>query len=255
MKVTILGTGTFNISKENSGPGYLVRAGKKLILVDCGPGTLLRLSELGIKPEELDYIFLTHFHADHTSDLFALQMSLRLKEFEKVEYKTPIIYGPKGIKEFTKKLSTLYELPAFDDYEKIIYKEFLDLIDLDDLRIKTFPVKHVAFGKEASAYALRFEFGDEILAFSGDTVLCEGLKKASDRADLFICDSSYPKGMRNLAHMDAGEIGEIANEMKVKRVVLTHIYPSSFKFNLVEQVKEKFGGDVVVGNDLMELEI
>lgn len=103
MKVTILGTGTFFISSKRSGPSYLLEAYGKKILIDCGPGALLRLSEMSIRLEELDYIFISHFHADHTSDLFALQMNFRINDFyTKEKYKTPIVLDRKELKNLPK---------------------------------------------------------------------------------------------------------------------------------------------------------
>lgn len=255
MKIIILGTGTFYVNKVRSGPAYLLEVDNKKILIDCGPGTLIRLSELGIKPDDLDYIFVTHFHADHTSDLFALQMNLRLKEFDGKEYKTPTIYGPKGIVEFTKKLSDVYELPAFDNYSKIEYKEYQNLIDLGNIKVKPFEVDHTAFDKKAKAYALKFESDDKSIVFSGDSVKCEGLEKATEITDLFICDASYSKGKGNLAHMDTYDIGEISQKSQVKKVVLTHFYPATSNIDLVAEIKEKYTGEVIMGSDFMELEV
>lgn len=257
MKITILGTGTFYVSKDRSGPAYLLEADNKKILIDCGPGTLMRLSEIGIKPEDIDYIFISHFHADHTTDLFALQMNFRLKEFSfnGKDYKTPIIFGPPGIEEFIKKLSYVYELPAFDNYSKIEYKAYQESIQLGKIIVKTFKVKHTAFGSIANAYALRFEFDGKVFAFSGDSVKCEGLKNVSKQADLFICDASYSKGNSNFAHLDTYEIGEIAQSSEVKKVVLTHFYPDTKDIDLVAEVKEKYSRQVLQGEDLIKLEV
>jgi ribonuclease BN (tRNA processing enzyme) len=125
MKVTILGSGSFFVSKDRSGPAYLLEANDKKFLIDCGPGTLNRLSQLGVALEDIDYILLSHFHPDHTSDLFALQMSFRLRDFfGEQDYKTPIIYGPAGVESFTRRLSEVYQLPAFDNYDKINIKSY-----------------------------------------------------------------------------------------------------------------------------------
>jgi ribonuclease BN (tRNA processing enzyme) len=255
MKITILGTGTFYVDKFRSAQAYLLEVNNKKILIDCGPGTLIRLSEVEIKPEEIDYIFITHFHADHTADLFSLQMGLRLNEFfgDGKECKTPIIFGPEGMKEFTKKLSYVYELPAFDNYSKIEYREYGNLIDLDKIKIKPFKVDHTAFGKKAKAYALRFEIDKNILVFSGDSINCEGLSNASKNADLFICDASYAKNKASPAHLDTYDIGEIVQNSKVKKVVLSHFYPNTKDIDLVGEVKEKYDGEVVMGSDFMEL--
>jgi len=257
MKITILGTGTFFVSSKRSGPSYLLEADGKKILIDCGPGTLLRLSELSIKLEDLDYIFISHFHADHTSDLFPLQMTFRIYDFysEGKEYKTPVIFGPEGIEDFTRKLSAVYELAAFDDYSKIKYQRYQELHQLGNLTVKTFKVSHTAFGLTAKAYALRFEFDDKVFAFSGDSIKCKGLEDVCKNADLFICDTSYSKGNGNLAHLDSFEVGEIAQGSNVKKLVLSHFYPGIESVNLEAQVKESYSGEIIRGQDFMKLEI
>lgn len=67
IKLTLLGTGTFFVTKDRSSSAFLLEADDKKVLMDCGPGTLMRLSQVGVSVEDLDYIFITHFHADHTS--------------------------------------------------------------------------------------------------------------------------------------------------------------------------------------------
>lgn len=120
-KLTILGTGTFFVNKNRLASAYLLEADNKKILVDCGPGTLVRLSEVGIKLEEIDYVFITHFHADHTSDLFPLFMNFRLRDFfsGNSSLKFPQIIGPKGIGSFMLKSSKNFELLSLQDWKKI----------------------------------------------------------------------------------------------------------------------------------------
>jgi ribonuclease Z len=55
-----------------AGPGTLVRYGDDSdncnavrLQFDAGRGTSLRLSQLGVQPEQLDAIFFTHMHSDH----------------------------------------------------------------------------------------------------------------------------------------------------------------------------------------------
>lgn len=257
MKITILGTGSFYANEKRSGASYLLEVGGKKILIDCGPGTLNRLSQIKVNPKEIDYVFISHFHADHTSDLFAFQMNFRLNDFfntKKLE-KVPVIYGPEGIKDFTKKLSHVYQLPAFEDWTKIKYKNLEENINIGDLVIKSFKVKHTPFGVKAEAYALKFELEGKVFVFSGDCVKSVGIENASKNADLFICDASYAKGNASPAHMDTYEIGEIAEKSKVKKVVLTHFYPNTEDVDLVSEVKEKFSGEVIRGEDFMEFNL
>jgi ribonuclease Z len=74
LMVTLTGTGpgpdAFN---GLAGPGTLVRYGEDTnrcddlkLQFDAGRGTMMRLSQLRIGPAELDAVFFTHMHSDHT---------------------------------------------------------------------------------------------------------------------------------------------------------------------------------------------
>ena len=66
IKVTLLGTGAPPAEIDRFGPSTLVEAGGELLLFDVGRGVTQRLSQLKINPPDLDALFLTHLHADHT---------------------------------------------------------------------------------------------------------------------------------------------------------------------------------------------
>lgn len=66
-----------------AGAGTLVRYGSLdnqcsdvLLQFDTGRGTTERLSQLGVSPNDVDAVFLTHLHSDHTEGLIGL-MQLR----------------------------------------------------------------------------------------------------------------------------------------------------------------------------------
>jgi ribonuclease Z len=69
-----------------AGAGTLVRYGDDAnacgavkLQFDAGRGTTMRLSQLGIRPDQLDAVFFTHMHNDHTegfADLVQLRWSL-----------------------------------------------------------------------------------------------------------------------------------------------------------------------------------
>ena len=257
MKLIILGTGTFFVNKDRSASAYLLEIDDKKILIDCGPGTLMRLSQAGIKLEEIDYIFITHFHADHTSDLFPLFMNYRLTDLFSGGnlLKSPQIFGPKGIYKFMLKLSKYHELPCLEGWGKMKFFDVEDTQKIGNIIVEAFRVNHSTSGLGANGYAYRFTIGNKIIAFSGDSVKCSGVEKACINADLFICDASYPKGKHNLAHMDTVDIGNIAKKNNVKKVILSHLYPQTNDIDLVSEVKENFFGEVVRGKDLMTIDL
>lgn len=253
IKLTLLGTGTFFVNKNSSSSAYFLETDGKKILIDCGPGTLMRLSQKGIKLEDIDYIFLTHFHADHTSDLFPLFMNFRILDaFTKNKVsKFPQIFGPKGIKTFLLKQSKVYKLLLVEGWNKIKFLEAKKSLKTGKIQVDPFKVKHIAFGIDAEGLAYRFLIDGKVIVFSGDAMKCPGLEDASKNADLFVCDSSYSKGDANSAHLDTYQVGEICQKNNVKIVILSHIYPQANNVDLAKEVKEKFSGEVIKGKDLM----
>jgi len=84
LMVTLTGTqGGPPAFKGLAGPGTLVRYGEDSnncsavkLQFDAGRGTVMRLAELGISPEQLNAVFFTHMHTDHTEG-FADLVTLR----------------------------------------------------------------------------------------------------------------------------------------------------------------------------------
>ena len=240
MKLTFLGTGTFFVQENRTSSAYLLEASGKKILVDCGPGTLYRLAQIGFKLTDLDAVFITHFHPDHTSDLFPLFMNFRLFDLFNPGNvpKFPQFFGPESTDKFLSDYSHLCQLPSYDNWKKISITEYCPTLNLAEIVVKPFKVDHRAFGFSANAYSLRFESEGKTVVFSGDCVDCQGVRDASQNADVFVCDTSSPKNEASPAHMDTLEVGDISQASHVKKLILTHFYPQNDHLDLVSQVKE-----------------
>ncbi len=250
MKVTIFGSGSFVSSLERFGPSYLLEVDEKKILVDAGCGCQIRLLEKGISLEELDYIFITHFHPDHTTDLVSIIVRYKMLTRNKPELEDKlIIFGPQGIKEFYAKLFRAYDLPQFIDLPGPKVKVLNHEMSVGRLRIIPYTTEHLG----VSAQSYRFEYDDKAVVFSGDTTKSVGIVKASARADLLVIDSSLNKDEDPIPHVNTRQIAEIAVEADAKKVVLSHILGYNEKKDLVAEVKEAYSGEVILAKDLMEI--
>lgn len=257
MKLTTLGSGTFFISKEMSASSFVIDTGTKKLLIDCGPGTLVKLAQAGIDINDIDYVFLTHFHPDHSSDLFPLFMNYRLADIfaPSSDNKFPVFYGPKGLRKFMINYAKNSQLHSVEGWDKIEMVDYNSKMQIDDFTLKTFKVEHNAFNFKAAVYALRFEFNDKVITFSGDCASCDGVKKACKNADLFICDASFPASYKvNNVHMNTTEIAEISKEGKVKMIILDHFYPQFANYDLVKEVGNVFNGKILKAKDLDVME-
>jgi ribonuclease BN (tRNA processing enzyme) len=74
----------------------------------------------------------------------------------------------------------------------------------------------------APSYALRFEVGGKVLAFSGDTEWVESLVDAGRGADLFIVECYQFDGVPRF-HMSWKQIEAELDRIGARRVMLTHM--------------------------------
>ena len=80
LRVTVLGSGNPWVTRAQSSGSILVEVGnpgRDLLIFDLGSGSLANFASLGLPVNALDKVFITHLHADHTSDLITLFGSYR----------------------------------------------------------------------------------------------------------------------------------------------------------------------------------
>lgn len=247
MKVTILGSGSFISDLNHFGPSYLVEHNGKKILVDAGQGAVIQLLKLGINPEDLDYILITHFHADHVLDLAALIISRKIaSRWKELNGKLTIV-GQKGTGEKVKEILAAFCDSAPEFYDVIENEE----VEIDGLSIRSYKVIH----KDLDAVCFRLELNGKNIVFSGDCVMCDGIIEASKNADVLIIDASLPKTMENNIHINSEQIGKLCAENDVKKVVLSHLTHWVKGIDIVSEVRENFDGEVELAKDLMEIEV
>ena len=100
------------------------------------------------------------------------------------------------------------------------------------------------------------EIGGKVLVFSGDTNgEGEGLVRLAMNADLFIAHNAVPEGavgIERRLHMPPSVIGQIAEDAKVKRLVLSHrmLRTLGTEDQTQSEIKKRYLGPVVFANDL-----
>ncbi len=248
MKLIVLGSGTCVPSLNRNAPSNYLLIGNKQILVDCGSGTLLQLEKANLNYKEIDMICISHYHTDHISDLNALIWALnRTPGFDRK--KDLILSGPVGFKKFYEAyIKPISKNPRPNTYN-IIIKEINSKIEFDNFTIETYKTNH-----NDDSIAYKFSENKKTLVISGDTDYDENLIVFAKNSDVLILECSYPNDQKVAEHLISRECGEIANKANVKKLILSHLYPTSPEEIRLNETKEIFS-NTILAEDLMIIEI
>jgi len=248
MILTILGSGTCVPSLKRNAPSNYLKIDDKQILIDCGSGTLLQLEKANLSYKEIDIVCISHYHTDHISDLNALIQALNWTPGFDRE-KDLILIGPVGFKKFYESyLKPISGTPRPDTYE-IIIKEIDNKIEFDNFTIKSYKTNH-----NTDSIAYKFSEEEKSLVISGDTDFDENLIGFAENSDVLILECSYPNDQKVAGHLVSKECGEIAKKANVKKLVLSHLYPTSPEEIRLSETKEFFS-NTILAEDLMNLNI
>jgi ribonuclease BN (tRNA processing enzyme) len=252
MKFVILGSGTSAPRLDRHMSSLLVKAGKKNLLFDSGSGTIYQLLKAGIGLLDIDHIFYTHFHTDHTSDLPAIIWSnmygVGSDSSSGRKKKSLNLYGSAGFRKYCK---VLFNLHRFKPKFKInVFENKNNSFNINGTKVIT---KEMRYHHGNIGY--RIEHENRIFVYSGDTGYCDEIIELSRNADLLVLECSEPNQRKFKEHLIPKECGQIATKAHVKKLVLTHFYPECDKYDIKSQAKETYKGPVILAKDLMELRV
>lgn len=245
MLLKILGSGTCAISLKRSSPSNYLRIGDKQALVDCGPGTLLQMEKAGLACKDIDMVFLTHFHADHISDLNALVWAYKWGGFNRS--KDLHIIGPPGLKRFFDAyIKPLVWDPPAKEFNVVI-NEITGLLDFKNFSVESCKTPHT---EESIAY--KFSENARTLVISGDTDYSDMLVQFATGCNVLMLECSFGDSIQCIGHLTPEKCGKIAEKGAVEKLIITHLYPVSSDVERLKAVKRIFK-NTVLAEDLMEV--
>jgi ribonuclease BN (tRNA processing enzyme) len=242
--VRILGSAAMFATAERAASGYLVEIDGHHLWLDAGPGTWRNLLR-HIEYPELEGVILTHRHPDHTSDVFQAHHALRHGQEDPLPA-IPLWAPAETIDACCGFVPELAE--SFDLHEV----KAGESIDFAGARLSFFGMAH-----PPETLGVRIEHEGAVLAYSSDTGPEADFEGLAGDADLFICEATYQADDAEwMGHLHAGVAARIAEQCRVKRLVLTHLQGKrDLGIGLVEADKASNGVKIELADDDKRFEV
>lgn len=233
MKIDILASGS-------SGNCIAIRSPKTTILVDAGIAKTKiekRLLEVGIRPDEIQAIFITHAHSDHVKGLPLAN-----------KYNIPVFAAQDEWKDIS----------GVED-RLIYYLDKNECIPWGEMEVHSFPVHHDAF--DPRGYVIRTDKLKISICLDTGHVDTEMLDIMQD-SNIYIMESNHEKAMMEYSSYPpsvkariVSDIGHLSNEQTAdalsklvkgrgERIYLTHLsksnnLPELAKLSVIRKLNEK----------------
>lgn len=275
-RVTLLGTGSPAPIMRRFGPGVLVQAGGKTLLIDSGRGTTQRLMQLGLRLGQVDALLLTHLHSDHVVGIPDLWLTGWLQAGYAMRKGPFVVYGPAGTQNLMDGLAQAYDW----DIKARIADQNLSpdnirsqvteikegvIYDQAGVKVTAIEVDHGELLKPAFGY--RVDYGGRSVTISGDTRFSENLLKHATGTDLLIHQVAAARDeLLKLPvfkviiahHTQPDEAGTLFTRAKPKLAVYYHFVllgtpkiPAVTEEEVLEMTRKTYAGPLLIGEDLM----
>jgi ribonuclease BN (tRNA processing enzyme) len=215
----------------------------------------------------LEYAFLTHIHSDHSAGLSDLILTPWVLGRER-----PLkLFGPPQLAKMAANIQIAYEddinyringsQPSNSEGYKTLFNENKEGVIFKDsnVTVRAFRVNH---GELADSYGYSFITDDKKIVFSGDTAISDVLIEEARGADVLVHEVFSEEGFQKKTedwkkyhkahHTSSLEVGLIANMVKPKKLVLSHIlFWGASKESILDDVKLNFKGETILAEDQM----
>jgi ribonuclease BN (tRNA processing enzyme) len=196
----------------------------------------------------VDYIVISHMHADHFFDVIPLRYALLYgprKRSTKVQ-----LWLPPGGEGQLRELSNSFADEGAGDFLKVFDINTYDpqkSIQLGESKVSFVPTRHYI-----PTFALRYQFNGTTVTYSADTAPDDAVARHAQDSNLFICEATLTAnevehGMRG--HSSAHEAAEMAKKAGVGHLMLTHYPAETTQEELILHARSVFNGKISVADD------
>ena len=218
VEITLLGTGGgrfATITQKRRTAGIRIITKSLNLHLDPGPGALVHSINMGLNPQKLTAVFVSHCHPDHYTDAEVL-----------IEAMTRGMTRKRGILVAAKSVLAGNEVcePSISKYHQQMPEQKFEAVHglefrVADLNVLVTEARHT----DPDTVGFRFEtkeFGD--FAYTSDTEYFEGIGKYYKGVRLLLLCVMRPSGKPWKGHMTTEDAIKIIEEASPEKAVLTH---------------------------------
>ena len=248
LEVVVLGTCGGYPAAGRACPGFLLRHDDENLVLDLGSGALANLLEF-IDADQVGTVALSHMHYDHYVDIFGLCTARR---FWEVQLDPLAAFAPAGAREIIGAPLSEESRPRF--FECMELQEMSGDVSIE---VGGFAITAKYGVHNVDSYIYRVEVGGRSVCYSGDTDLCDALLEQARGCDLFICEATFTSEVeaKMPGHMRASEAGHAAQEAGVKKLLLTHVWPTLSRSRAIADAAEEYSGPVSAADERALLDV
>ena len=215
MRFACLGSGS-------EGNGLLVEVGATRVLIDCGFGirdTVARLARIGVAPETVTAIIVTHEHSDHVGGVAAFA----------ARYQTPVWLTFGTLSAVAERFAGLPKVYGFDTD---------DAFAIDAIEVRPFPVPHDArepvqfvCGDGQWRLGVLTDLGVSTVHVEASLSGCDALVLECNHDSGMLANGHYPYALKQriagrFGHLDNDAAGVLLSRLdnsKLKHVFAAHL--------------------------------
>jgi len=197
-------------------------------LLDCGEGASHSYADFTDNVDLLDFVFITHTHADHAGGIFQLLQLFQMKKRQKPLH----IFCPEDVERFKATLELFYIIPEALPYEIALHpcSEVSKLYPF----ISPFVTDHLvrftgmSHSNSCQSWGVNISYNDQKIVYTSDIVSLNSVVEYVKDSDICIIDAIHPP---------VSEFVELENLVK-GAIYLTH----GMRAEIAEYIagKEKF---------------
>ena len=226
MKLTFIGSGSaFTVGADNYQSNILIEnESQQRLLIDCGSDVRFSLFELGLTSSDINAVFVSHLHTDHTGGLEWLAFSTFFAHSKKPTlFVTDTLVKDLWDKVLSGGLSSVEGIRAtlstFFNVKKIKGQSFI----WSGIKFTLIATEHTKSGKQANpSYGLLFTINGVTIVITGDSKFTPAVfEDFYHKADIIFNDceiSPKPSGV----HATYGQLKQL--DAKIKRKMWLYHY-------------------------------